>query len=36
LRRFPFLIVYREVSDVIEIVALAHGRRKPFYWKQRL
>lgn len=35
LRRFPFAIVYREVSETIQIVAVAHGRRKPGYWKER-
>ena len=36
LRRFPFLIVYRETSSGIEIVAIAHGRRRPGYWRQRV
>ena len=36
LRRFPFLIVYRETSTGIEIVAIAHGRRRPGYWRQRV
>jgi plasmid stabilization system protein ParE len=31
LRHFPFSIVYREVSGSIEVVAIAHGRRKPGY-----
>lgn len=35
LRRFPFSVVYREVSGIIEVVAIAHGRRKPGYWKNR-
>lgn len=35
LRRFPFLIVYREAATGIEIVAIAHGRRRPGYWRQR-
>ena len=32
---FPFYLVYRQVSAKIEIVALAHGRRRPGYWKHR-
>jgi plasmid stabilization system protein ParE len=36
LRRFPFSVIYREVSGNIEVVAIAHGRRKPGYWKTRL
>ena len=35
LRRFPFLIVYRESPTGIEIVAIAHGRQ-PGYWRQRI
>jgi len=34
--RFPYSIVYREKSnDLIQILAVAHGRRKPGYWKMR-
>ncbi len=36
LKRFPFSVVYRLVSNKIEVVAIAHGRRKPGYWKKRL
>lgn len=36
LRRFPFSLIYRLVSNRIEVVAIAHGRRKPGYWKKRL
>ncbi|MFQ5683975.1 MAG: type II toxin-antitoxin system RelE/ParE family toxin [Candidatus Binatia bacterium] len=35
LRRFPFSVVYREVSEVIQVVAVAHARRKPGHWKGR-
>jgi len=35
LRRYPFLVVYRCIGKVIEIVAVAHGRRKPGYWISR-
>jgi toxin ParE1/3/4 len=35
LHKFPFSIVYREVDTVIQIVAIAHGRRRPRYWKER-
>jgi toxin ParE1/3/4 len=35
LRRFPFLVVYRQVPNGIEVVAVAHGRRRPGYWKGR-
>jgi len=36
LQRFPFSVVYRSVSNRIEVVAIAHGRRKPGYWERRL
>ena len=35
LRRFPFSVVYRELGETLQIVAVAHGRRKPGYWKDR-
>jgi plasmid stabilization system protein ParE len=35
LRRFPFSIVYRVEPRRILIVAVAHGRRRPGYWKSR-
>jgi len=36
LRRFPFLVMFRQQSDKIEIIAVAHGRRRPGYWRKRL
>src|SRR5262245_6278908 len=37
LRRFPFLVVYCVTrSNVVKVVAVAHGRRRPGYWKSRL
>ena len=34
--RFPFVLVYRlPTADVVEIVAVAHQRRRSEYWKQR-
>jgi len=36
LRRFPFAIVYREKQAAIQILAIAHGHRRPNYWKGRL
>lgn len=38
LGRFPYAIVYREVPEdarAIEIVAVAHLRRRPQYWSRR-
>jgi plasmid stabilization system protein ParE len=37
LRRFPFVLIYRErVSENIQILAIAHTSRRPGYWKDRL
>ena len=33
--RFPYLIVYRQIADGIEIVAVAHQHRQPGYWRGR-
>lgn len=33
--RFPYSIVYRQDSDAIVIVAVAHQRRRPGYWRRR-
>ncbi len=35
LRRFPYLIVYRVASSAIQVVAVAHCRRCPGYWRTR-
>jgi toxin ParE1/3/4 len=32
---FPYLIFYLELEEVIWIVAIAHTKRRPDYWKQR-
>jgi len=34
--RYPFSLVYIMRSDAIEVVAVAHGRRRPGYWRSRL
>jgi toxin ParE1/3/4 len=36
LKRFPFLVVYEVCADEILVVAIAHGKRKPKYWQDRL
>lgn len=34
--RFPYALVYRELPDgEIEIVAVAHAKRRPRYWGRR-
>ena len=34
-RRFPFYLVYREFEQTIQVLAVAHGRRRPGYWRTR-
>lgn len=36
LRRFPYLVVYQELPASVQVVAVAHGRRRPGYWRRRL
>jgi len=35
LKRFPFVISFREVTGRIEILAILHGHRNPMIWKRR-
>lgn len=35
LRRFPFGLIYRVKSSKVQIVAVAHRRRRPGYWRGR-
>ena len=35
LHRFPYIVVYRQFEESIQVVAIAHGRRRPGYWKDR-
>ena len=34
-KRFPFSLVYQIASDKIQVIAVAHARRRPGYWKLR-
>jgi hypothetical protein len=34
--RFPFNIIYEIYPEEIVIIAFAHQKRKPDYWKERL
>ncbi|HEY1183221.1 MAG TPA: type II toxin-antitoxin system RelE/ParE family toxin [Bryobacteraceae bacterium] len=36
LQRFPYLVVFRETAAGVEIIAVAHGRRRPGYWRDRV
>jgi len=35
-RRFPYHVVYLELADRLQILAIAHDRRRPAYWAGRL
>lgn len=35
LRRFPYALIYRRVDESIEVLAVAHGRRRPGFWRSR-
>src|SRR5688572_1863294 len=35
-RRFPYSVVYVDDPDMIRVVAFAHHKRRPGYWKRRL
>ena len=34
--RFPFTVVYRVTSEQLQIIAVAHQKRRPGYWRDRL
>jgi plasmid stabilization system protein ParE len=34
-KKFPFRIVYRLTQDRVVVVAVAHAKRRPGYWKAR-
>lgn len=35
MHRFPFSVVYRIEGEAIQVLAVAHARRRPGYWKGR-
>lgn len=34
-RRFPYHVVYLDLKDRLQILAIAHDRRRPGYWAER-
>ena len=36
LHRFPLSIIYRDQSGGFQVLAVAHDRRRPYYWLGRL
>jgi toxin ParE1/3/4 len=35
LRRFPFVLFYRVHQSRVQVVAVAHKRKRPGYWRSR-
>lgn len=35
LPKFPFSVVYRTVGEEVQVIAIAHHRRRPRYWAGR-
>lgn len=35
LQGFKFWVIYREVDDAVQVLAVAHHRRHPDYWMPR-
>jgi plasmid stabilization system protein ParE len=36
LKKFPFRIVYRLIEDRVLVVAIAHAKRRPGFWRNRV
>ena len=35
LHRFPFTLIYAPSPEVLHVLAVAHDRRRPSYWRSR-
>ena len=35
MHHFPFSVIYKEIGSTIYVIAVAHAKRKPGYWKDR-
>lgn len=36
LHRYPYFVVFHELAEEIQIIAIVHAKRRPGYWKKRL
>ena len=36
LQRFPFSIIYAVIPELLYVLAIAHGSRRPGYWVSRV
>ena len=35
-KRFPYRVVYVVIGDEIDVIAVAHAKRRPAYWRRRM
>jgi len=35
-KRFPYRVVYVVVGEDVDVIAVAHAKRRPTYWRRRL
>ena len=35
MERFPYQVIYRVKKDLVQVVAVAHAKRRPMYWQRR-
>ena len=35
LRRFPYLVIFRETNEAVYVIAVFHASRNPATWRQR-
>jgi len=36
LKRYPYCVVYHHSGDTIRVIAIAHAKRRPEYWRYRI
>ena len=36
LKRYPYCVIYYRVRNSVRVVAVAHAKRRPAYWRERL
>ncbi len=36
LHRYPYLVIYHRTQDKVVVVAIAHAKRSPGFWRDRL
>jgi hypothetical protein len=36
LHHFPYLVVFQESATSVQVIAVAHDKRRPGYWRRRL